>query len=280
VRIFVSYRRRDSAFAAQALRYALRPPGHDVFLDTGTIAPGDAFRDVIRDALRTSELVLALVGPQFDPARLDQPLDPVAFEWRQARFLGCAVHAVLIGGATMPPEDALPPDLRWFCKRSASTLDGPTLGEQIDALVAQVARLAAQPRGSFRVLWVDDKPSNNEYERSLLRRDGIVFDNVVSTAEAIEQLRTSTYDLVVTDLGRRWSSDRSRDAGRELLANAVITGGGPPVVIYAGREAVEQEAALRALGAFGVSQSREHLLALVRQALGRPGGPEEPSPGR
>jgi hypothetical protein len=223
VLVFLSYRRAESVFAAQALRYALRLAGHDVFLDTGTIAPGDAFRDVIRDALRRSQLVLALVGPQFDTPRLHEPLDPVAFEWRQARFLGCSVHAVLIAGAAMPAEGALPADLRWFCKRNASALGGPALGDQIEALVGQVPHLAAQPRGSARVLWVDDNPSNNEYERSLLRADGIVFDNVVSTAEAIAQLRTSTYDLVITDLGRNWSSDRSQDAGRALLRRSWCT---------------------------------------------------------
>jgi CheY-like chemotaxis protein len=269
VLVFLSYRRKDSAFAAQALRYALQLAGHEVFLDTGNIAPGDAFRDVIRDSLRQSSLVLALVGPLFDTSRLDQPLDPLAFEFRQARFLGCAIHAVLIDGAHMPPEQAFPPDLRWFCKRSASTLGGPTLGEQIDALVAQVPRLATQPRGSHRVLWVDDNPANNEYERSLLRPDGIVFDNVVSTAEAIAQLTTSTYDLVITDLGRRRSSDRSHVAGRALLEHPVITHGGPPIIVYAGREATRQETELLALGAFGVSQDREHLLELVRLALGR-----------
>jgi len=102
VLVFVSYRRRDSAFAAQALRYALRATDHEVFLDTGTIAPGEAFREVIRDGLQRSSLVLALVGPEFDPGRLHEPLDAVAFEWRQARFLGCAVHAVLLDGAAMP----------------------------------------------------------------------------------------------------------------------------------------------------------------------------------
>jgi CheY-like chemotaxis protein len=279
VLVFVSYRRRDSAFAAQALRYALQLAGHEVFLDTRAIEAGDAFREVIRESLRESSLVLALVGRQLDPSRLHEPLDPVAFEWRQARFLGCAVHAVLIDGAPMPPEQALPPDLRWFCKRSASSLGGVTLGEQIDALVGEVPRLAARPRGSQRVLWVDDNPANNEYERSLLRPDGIVFDNVVSTAEAIEQLSTSTYDLVITDLGRRWSSDRSAVAGRMLLQHPVITNGGPPVVIYAGRNAAEQEPELLSLGAFGVSRHREHLLQLVHDALGRKSpGREEPVP--
>ncbi len=273
--VFVSYRRRDSAFAAQALRYALRSAGHEVFLDTGTIAAGEAFRDVIREALHRSDLVLALVGPQFPSQRLHDPLDAVAFEWRQARFLGCMIHAVLLDGAAMPAEEALPADLRWFCKRSASALGGAALGQQLDALVAEVPRLAATPQGAARVLWVDDNPANNEYERSVLRPEGLVFDNVVSTAEAIEQLRTSTYDLVITDLGRRWSSDRSKTAGRKLLADPVITRGGPPVIVYAGRAAAAQAAELLAAGAFGVSRNREHFLELVRQALGRPLAPPQ-----
>jgi CheY-like chemotaxis protein len=123
------------------------------------------------------------------------------------------------------------------------------------------------------VLWVDDKPANNEYERSLLRPQGLVFDNVVSSAEAIEQLLTSTYDLVITDLGRRLSSDRSLGAGRDLLSHPVIIkDGGPPVIVYAGRDAVAQEEELRALGAFGVSRDRDHFLNLVHQALGRSTG--------
>ena len=179
------------------------------------------------------------------------------------------VHAVLLDGAPMLAERDLPADLRWFVQRSASALGGPTLGQQIDALVAEVPRLASRPRGVARVLWVDDEPANNEVERSLLGGDGIVFDNVMSTAEAIAQLRLSSYDLVITDLGRRASSDRSGDAGRELLTSPVIADGGPPVVVYAGWSAARREAELTGLGAFGVSRDRGHLLELVRQALGR-----------
>ena len=41
--VFISYRRRSSSFAAQALRYALRQVGHDAFVDTGSISDGDAY---------------------------------------------------------------------------------------------------------------------------------------------------------------------------------------------------------------------------------------------
>ena len=73
----------------------------------------------------------------------------------------------------------------------------PTLGRDIDALVDAVPHLAAESR-AYRILWVDDHPANNEQERAFLRPEGILFDNVVSTREAIEQLRFSRYDLVIT----------------------------------------------------------------------------------
>ena len=177
----------------------------------------------------------------------------------------------------MPRERDLPPDLRWLCKRNASIIAGPLAGQQIDALVDQVPLLAARPRGAARVLWVDDNPANNESERSILRQDGIVFDNVVSTQEAKEQLATTTYDLVITDLGRRWSSDRSESAGHDLLEVPHIKKGGPPVIVYAGSQAERDRETLRSLGAYDATSRVDTLIDLVRQALGRTRGPESQS---
>jgi hypothetical protein len=89
-----------------------------------------------------------------------------------------------------PRSGALPTDLRWFCKRSASTLGGPTDARRADRRLGGAGpQISAQPRGSSRacrVLWVDDNPANNEYERSLSRPDGTIFRQCGSTAEAIE----------------------------------------------------------------------------------------------
>jgi CheY-like chemotaxis protein len=269
VQVFLSYRRGDTAAVAHALRYALLLGGHSVFLDTEDVATGAAFRDVIRDWLAKSDLALFLVGSGFDAARLGAPNDVVAFEWMQASFYGCGIQLVLVDGARMPAAADLPAALRWIGERSASTLSTSSLGRDIDALVQAVPHLAATPRSS-RVLWVDDHPANNEWERRHLRPEGILFDNVVSTIEAIEQLSFSRYDLVITDLGRLGSSDRSRAAGFDLLSHPVIRDGGPPVIVYGGRTAVGQADALEARGAFGVAAGQGDLYRLVRRALSRP----------
>ena len=269
MRVFLSYRRSDTAAVAHAVRYALLNGGHAVFLDTVDVDTGDAFRDVIRDELANAGLVLFLIGPGFAPERLHRTGDVVRFEWLQARFYGCGIQLVLVDDARMPATADLPAELRWIGERSASTLRTSTLGRDIDALVAAVPRLAGAPRAS-RVLWVDDNPANNEKERARLRPEGILFDNVVSTTEAIEQLSFSRYDLVITDLGRLRSSDRSRAAGSDLLGHPVITDAGPPVIVYGGWTAVAQTDALKARGAFGVAASQGDLYRLVRQALNRP----------
>ncbi len=266
--VFISYQRADTAFAAHCCRYALAAAGHQVFIDTGSIPVGEAFRDVIRTSLAGSDLVLILIGPAFDVARLHEPLNPVSYEWRQARFYGCQIHPVLVDGARMPSEDALPPELRWLPQLNASPLTREALARNIDDLVNFVPRLARRPRGARRVLWVDDNPANNEYERAVLRPAGVTFDNVVSTSEAVEQLRSAHYDLVITDLGRRGSSDRSLVAGEKLLADPVIRQGGPPVLIYAGALAEKQQDVLLQSGAVGVTSSRERLFDLVYQYLG------------
>jgi len=144
-----------------------------------------------------------------------------------------------------------------------------SLAADIAACVAAVPTLGADPRRAARVLWVDDRPSNNEVERKLLRPHAIVFDCVVSTAEAVEQLVNESYDLVITDLGRQGSSDRSSSAGAAFLEHPVIRDGGPPVIVYAGTWAVAQRAELVQRGAVDVMSNREHLIATVLAILGR-----------
>lgn len=270
MRAFVSYQRADVPLAAHALGYALRLGGHDAFVDTGSIEGGAVFPEAIANALVDTQVMLVLIGPAFDATRLHEPANVVAFEWRRARFHGCAVVPVLVDGGAMPADATLPAELRWITKRNAYVLRRPTFSADMDVLVAAIPTLATVPRRAARVLWVDDEPANNEYERSVLRPRGIVFDNVVSTQEAIEQLKYESYDLVITDMGRRASTDRSNEAGAEFLQHPAIAMGGPPVIVYAGTWAVRRRDEYVALGALDVMSNREHLLDTVLRVLGRP----------
>jgi CheY-like chemotaxis protein len=151
----------------------------------------------------------------------------VTFEWRYAHYNGAAVVPVLIENAVMPNDNNLPPELRWIAKRNAYALRPSSLEPDIDAVVKAIPAMAVEPRRVARVLWVDDNPANNELERAKLRPFGIVFDNVVSTDEAVEQLAFESYDLVITDLGRERSSDRSFTAGSAFLDHPSVKKGRP-----------------------------------------------------
>ena len=96
-----------------------------------------------------------------------------------------------------------------------------------------------------------------------------MFDSVVSTTEAIEQLVSETYDLVITDLGRQGSSERSASAWPAFLDQPVIRDGGPPVIVYAGTWAVARRDELVRRGAVDVMANREALIATVLEILGR-----------
>ena len=59
-----------------------------------------------------------------------------------------------------------------------------------------------------RLLWVDDHPENNAWERELFRSLGVVIVPVESTRSALGCLQTETFDLVLSDIRR---DDESTD---------------------------------------------------------------------
>lgn len=267
--VFISYQRSDTLFAAHAVGYAIRGGGHKVFVDTGSIGGGEIFPEVISNAIAESNVMLALVGPNFDFSRLQEENNVVAFEWRRALFHGIAVIPVLVDGGVMSSDNDLPVKLRWFAKRNAYFLHRVSLSSDIQLLINDLPLLRKMPRRSARVLWVDDRPANNEFERKALRPYGIVFDNVVSTDEAIAQLINESYDLIITDFSRVYSSERSRVAGTSLLEHPAVVKGSSPVIVYAGNWVMRQRNKLLQLGASEVTADRQQLISSVVELLGR-----------
>jgi CheY-like chemotaxis protein len=266
--VFISYQRSDTLLLAHCLRYALGAAGHQPFVDTGTIPAGTAFAPFIDEWLARADLVLILLGPAFDYSRLQQTNSAVAFEWRRARFHGCAILPVLYRQHGMVSADQLPGELRWLPALNARLVSDLSLSADVDALVNAIPAVAHRPRPSARVLWIDDNPKNNVIERRYLRHWGISFDNVVSTQEAVEQLRNSSYDLVITDLSQYTVDERSSLAGFNAL-QSVLTAAGPPVIVYAGNNAMRLRDEVVRRGGIGSTKYREELYALIEKALGR-----------
>ena len=145
-RLFVSYRRDDAAGYARALYDELvrRFSDERVFMDVDDIAPGVAFDEAIRRAVREASVLLVLIGRRWagpregSLPRLHDPQDVVRHEIETGFSLGLRVIPVLLDGAPMPREDELPESLRPLSRRQAVPLDNTRFSSDVQQLVAAV----------------------------------------------------------------------------------------------------------------------------------------------
>jgi len=148
----------------------------------------------------------------------------------------------------------------------ARELAGASLGvaadprEVADALPS--VRAQRRMEGS-RVLWVDDRPDNNRYERQALEALGLRIDLSTSTDDALEKVRGRNYDLIISDMGRP-PDDR---AGYTLLKKLRDAGHSTPFIIYAGSRDPKHVQEARQRGALGATNRPQELLEMVTRAL-------------
>jgi CHASE2 domain-containing sensor protein len=143
----ISYRREQSRWPAHILTGALteRFGEHTVFKDTDSISAGEQWPQRIEDAVGHCDVMLVLIGPRWIDAayadgsrRLDDPEDWVRREIESGLAASCAVVPVLLDGALMPDDDALPPSLRPLVHRNAYSLTPEHWDEQLVELLASI----------------------------------------------------------------------------------------------------------------------------------------------
>jgi CheY-like chemotaxis protein len=136
--------------------------------------------------------------------------------------------------------------------------------KEIAKLVEQLItpNTARQLEGAI-VLWVDDRPINNTYERQALEALGIQFTISKSTEDALEKLKQKTYAVIISDMAR----PPDQRAGYVLLENVQAMHISTPFIIYAGSKRPEHIAEARRRGAFGTTNDPQELFELVIRAL-------------
>src|SRR3546814_14070026 len=87
------------------------------------------------------------------------------------------------------------------------------------------------------VLWVDDVPDNNVYERRAFETVGLRFTLARSTEEAFERLSNLRFAAIISDMGRR---EGPRE-GYVLLDRLRAQGDHTPVFFYASSHDPEQD---------------------------------------
>jgi CheY-like chemotaxis protein len=135
--------------------------------------------------------------------------------------------------------------------------------EVADIVSSAVADNTAKGLANAMVLWVDDRPSNNDREREALEALGIQFTISTSTDDALTKLRDKKFDAIISNMKRPPDSK----AGYTLLDAIKSKGPCPPFIIYAGSNAPEHRAQTKKLGGWGTTNRPQELFQLVLSAL-------------
>ena len=128
---------------------------------------------------------------------------------------------------------------------------------------SQTARAELSDNWHNQILWVDDRPNNNTYERAAMEAMGLEFSLALSTEEALKLLSNRRFAAIISDMGRR---EGPRE-GYTLLEAVRAKDKSTPFFIYAGSNAPnhKREAALR--GAQGSTNIATDLIEMVTRAL-------------
>ncbi|MGB7085596.1 MAG: SUMF1/EgtB/PvdO family nonheme iron enzyme [Phormidesmis sp.] len=128
-RIFISYRRTDSAAeAGRIYDYLENKFGYEsIFKDVDTIDAGDDFRERLNEAVGQCQILLAVIGRSWLQAkdeagrrRLDNPADWVRLEIETALQRKIRVIPILLEGVAMPTVSDLPEALQPLAYRNAA----------------------------------------------------------------------------------------------------------------------------------------------------------------
>ena len=148
-KIFISYRRDDSAGYAQAINGQLVQAfsRDDVFMDVDTMEPGVDFVRAIQRAVGECDVLLALIGKRWefgdrsDSSRLSDPNDFIRLEVSTALARDIRVIPVLVDGMSMPKEETLPEPLKPLTRRNAIEVSNTRFNFDIERLVGTVRRV-------------------------------------------------------------------------------------------------------------------------------------------
>lgn len=171
--IFISYRVKDTQLATGRLVDALKQHIHEnqIFMDIDKIDPGLDFTQVISKYLNSSEVMLAIIGPDwmaYNPDkgtyRINDNNDWVRKEIASALQRNIRVIPVLLDGGSMPDEDQLPDDLKPLLLRQSYEISNKRWKYDCDQLIEVLRRTMGdtEPNLPQNKELQSDKPSGNK----------------------------------------------------------------------------------------------------------------------
>lgn len=117
----------------------------------------------------------------------------------------------------------------------------------------------ANKKVNKEILWVDDCPENNYYERSILENYGFKFTLALSTEQAMQFLRQNEYGLIISDMKRKEGDQE----GYILLEKIRAADFNIPFIIYASMTSELYKKETNARGGQGNTSDPRELIELV-----------------
>ena len=218
-KVFISYRRSDSLAATGRLYDRLNTayPGM-FFRDVSGIGVGVDFAKEIERAVASSVALIAVIGPAWatesvgGKRRLDDPDDFVRLEVLNALKRGIRIIPVLVGNASMPEEEQLPPALhplrKWNAIRLVEEYYEEGLERLIDALTSQLGTPRTQESVDLAETQRKLKQLRGEAEAALAVEDWFAGIQALQAAVSLDP----TNPELSTRL--RWAHDQQRAVAR------------------------------------------------------------------
>jgi len=280
MQVFFSYAKKDKDFALK-LASDLRNAGVDLWIDQLDIRPGDHWDSAIEAALRQCLAFLIVLSPRSVASRnvrdevsfaieegkkivpimhetCDLPLHLRRLQYvdfasgYDAAFAVCRGHLQSLFGTAPSAE----PPMR---RPGAGVLQSKS---SVSAIIVTQSR---ERLDGIRILWVDDQPSNNRYERSVLEQLGAEIHLAIDTHDAILIAKEQSFDFVISDMGRP-SGDR---AGYALLSALRRMNLVAPFFLYTGSNAPKHQREAVQRGAVGSTNNPHELLEMILGAAPR-----------
>lgn len=117
--------------------------------------------------------------------------------------------------------------------------------------------------GKKAVLWVDDRPENNVFERNALEQYGIEFTLALSTQQALNCMKHDKFSLVISDMARKEGSQE----GYALLESVRKIDEKIPYIIFSSADKEECIEETLNRGGQGYTNNSNELIDLVIKNL-------------
>jgi CheY-like chemotaxis protein len=146
---------------------------------------------------------------------------------------------------------------------SVSSSEINALVEVVTKSFSHIGSVREYPR---QILWVDDNPENNRYEREAFQAQGVAVSLATSTAQGLALLKTNKFSAIISDMGRR----EGPNEGYVLLDKVREIGMKTPFFIYSSSNAPEHTRAAVERGAQGSTNKARELYQMVMKAILNP----------